>query len=390
MKYNFDKVVNRRGTDCVKWDHMYIMEPRTDENTLPLWVADMEFKVADEIVEALKSRAEHRIYGYTRPDKDYFEVVTNWYKKRFEWNINPDSICYAPGIVPAIGFIVNEFSNENDGVIIQPPVYYPFSSIINGSNRKVVNNELINNDGYYTINYDDLKEKASNPNNKIMVFCSPHNPVGRVWKKEEILEVAKICEETDTLLVVDEIHCDLIRKDQKHYPMMSLVDNTDNIICTVAPSKTFNMPGLQMSIIIIDNDNIKEKYMDYMNKRLGIGNYPSFGLSGAYAAYKYGEQWLDELNDYLDDNIRYANMFVKNNLPKAKFLAPEGTYLLWLNLSEYGDSKELMEKFLLDEKLFIEDGSIFGQMGEGYFRINIACPRVQLEECFNKIKNVVE
>ncbi len=391
MKYNFDEIIKRRNSDCIKWDHMYLMDERADNTTLPMWVADMEFKVAQEIIDDLTLRAQHGIYGYTRGGQDYYDAIINWYEKRFNWSIKQDSILHAPGIVPALGFLVDALSQENDGIIIQPPVYYPFANIIKAHNRKLIANELINNEGYYTIDFDDLKQKASEPNNKVMIFCSPHNPVGRVWTKEEIKKVIEICQKTNTYLIIDEIHCDLLRRGQVHYPAFAITDDTSYMVSCIAPSKTFNMPGLQMSVIVIEDSQVKEAYFHVMNDKYASANLSSFGLVGARSAYQNGEEWLEQLIDYLDDNFKYMDEYVKENLPKAKFRIPEGTYLAWLNLEEYKDIELIMEELITKEKLFIENGKVFSEgVVNGYFRMNLACPRSQLKEALEKIKKVVD
>lgn len=390
MKYNFDEVINRRNTDCIKWDFMEAMDPRVSKTALPLWVADMEFKVADEILDAMHKRVDEGIFGYTKAGENYYEAVIGWYNKRFNWEIKKDSIYYAPGIVPALGFIIDALTDLNDGIIIQQPVYYPFANTIKGNSRTIVSNDLINNDGYYTIDFEDLREKAKDPKNKMMIFCTPHNPVGRVWNKEEILEVVKICKDTGTILIADEIHCDLVRKDVTQYPLLSLVDDTSNIIVTLAPSKTFNLAGMQMSVVVIEDKVLADKYYDSMNTKFAIGNYPSLGLTAATAAYAHGEDWLNQVNDYLDANIDFVAEYVKNNMPKAKYNKPEGTYLVWLDLSAYGNTNEIQDKLILEQDLLIENGNIFGDSGQGYFRINVACSQSQLEDCLSRIVNVIK
>ncbi|MEG0283414.1 MAG: MalY/PatB family protein [Erysipelotrichales bacterium] len=390
MKYDFDKIIKRKDTDCMKWDHMYMMDTRVKEDALPLWVADMEFEVAHEIVDAIKKRADHAIFGYTAPTKSYFDALTSWYKKRFDWDIDANTIAYAPGVVPAVGFIINAYSNEGDGIIIQPPVYYPFANTIKNNNRKIIENDLINDNGYYTIDFDDLRLKATDPNNKVMLFCTPHNPVGRVWTKEEVEQVIRICNETDTILVTDEIHCDLIRKNQKHYPTLSLAKDTSNIVACVAPSKTFNLAGLQMSAIIIEDEELMAKYMHVMKDQYAIGNFPPLSLEAVKAAYTYGESWLEQVIDYIDNNFKFIETYLNENLKDAKFWLPEGTYLAWLDLSAYGDTNKIQERLIEEENMLIENGNIFGESGQGYFRINVACPQSQLEDCLNRIKNVVQ
>ena len=386
MKYNFDEIIDRRKTDCIKWDFMENMDPRAKDSALPMWIADTEFKVAQEIIDDLHKRVEHGIFGYSLPQEEYYEAVINWYQKRFNWTIKRESIFHSAGIVPAIGYLVNALSNEGDGIIIQPPVYYPFAKTIRGNKRVIVENVLVNNDGYYTIDFANLFELASKPENKMLIFCTPHNPVGRVWTKEELEQVIKICKETNTYLISDEIHCDLTRKNVKNYPLMTLCDDTSNVISLVAPSKTFNMPGLQMSVVVIENEELQVKYNEVIAERFSANLPNAMGIVGATSAYKNGEVWLEQVLDYIEDNLNYLADYVKEKLPKAKFWIPEGTYLAWLNLADYGDTNKLMDILVLEEDLLIENGNIFGESGQGYFRINVACPKVQLQECLEKIE----
>ena len=259
-KIDLNKTYERRGTDSVKWDHMDFLDNRATKNTLPLWLSDMEFKVADEILETLKNRIDHGFLGHSMAGDEYLNAVCNWYKNKFNWIIDKNSIFYSPGILPAIGFVISALTNLEDGVIIQPPVFYPFSELIKGQGRTVINNNLINENGYYKIDFSDLREKASDPKNKLLILCSPHNPVGRVWTKEELEEIIKICEETNTYILSDEIHCDLTRKNIQHFPIRT-VTNYKNIIVAVSPSKTFNVAGLPIASIVIDDEKLREIWL---------------------------------------------------------------------------------------------------------------------------------
>lgn len=388
MKFNFDTVYDRHNTNSVKYDFMQVMEPRASKDDLAMWIADMDFKATPEISQALADFANTGFFGYSKAQDGYYEAALRWYQKRFNWDIIKSTVHFSPGIVPGIAALINLLTDEGDGVIIQPPVYYPFQKIINGNKRVVVENKLINDDGYYTIDFADLREKASQAKTKVMILCSPHNPVGRVWKKEELEEVARIASATNTYLITDEIHCDLLRKGVKHYPMHTLLkpEAKDRVITLTAPSKTFNIPGLQMSLVIIENEELGQRYDQYLDAVTATNNMNAMGIVGAKAAYEHGEEWLDEVLAYIDENFKYFQEGLKTKAPKAKIWIPEGTYLGWLDLSAYGNNEIVMEKLLEIGKLFIEDGTVFGDGGEGYFRINLAAPRAIIDDCLNRLE----
>ena len=381
---DLNKVYQRRNTDSVKWDHMDFMDKRTSETTLPLWLSDMEFKIADEILDALKNRVEHGFLGQSMPGNEYLDAVCGWYKRRFNWTIDKESIFYSPGILPAIGFTIAAFTNTGDGVIIQPPVFYPFSEIIKGQGRTIINNTLINDNGDYKIDFADLKKKASNPNNKMMILCSPHNPVGRVWTKSELEQIASICEETNTYMLVDEIHCDLTRRNVRHFPIKTITDYK-NIIVAVSPSKTFNVAGLPIASIVIDDNDLREIWMKETKGKYYIRFAPPLDMVLSKAAYDQCEYWLEQVLEYIEDNYDFMEKYLKEHLPKAGYKKPEGTYLAWVNFGAYADYEEILENLISKYDLLIESGAIFGEPGFGYFRLSIACPRSQLEEGLRRI-----
>ncbi|WP_160675480.1 MalY/PatB family protein [Clostridium sp. C8-1-8] len=388
MNYDFDKLIDRINTNSIKWEFMHEFDKSVSEDTIPLWVADMDFPCAPEIINALHQRVDKLIFGYSSNDTDrYYSAVSSWYKRRFNWIIKREDIFYSPGVVPAIGYLIEILTNPNEGVIIQNPVYHPFAISIRSHNRVVVNNSLINNNGYYEIDFDDLEKKAKDPNNKLLILCSPHNPVGRVWKKEELVKVGKICFANDVIIISDEIHSDLIRKNIKHTPLeVAFPEYKTGIITATAPSKTFNLAGMQLANIIIHDEEIKNRWKKYVNEKLNISLPTTFAITATEAAYLESEPWLEELLNYLDDNINFLEAFLKSNLSKAKFVKPEGTYLTWIDFSAYGYSNEEFNKLMIEKaKVLLESGTIFGEEGKGYFRVNIACPRVLLEEAFNRI-----
>ncbi|GKV65132.1 MULTISPECIES: MalY/PatB family protein [unclassified Sporosarcina] len=381
---DLNKVYQRRNTDSVKWDHMDFMDERTSETTLPLWLSDMEFKVADEIVDAMKNRVEHGFFGQSMPGNEYLDAICGWYQRRFNWTIDKNSIFYSPGILPAIGFAIAALTKPGDGVIIQPPVFYPFSEIIKGQGRTIVNNTLINENGDYKIDFADLQEKASDPNNKILLLCSPQNPIGRVWTKSELEQIASICEETNTYIFADEIHCDLIRKNVQHFPIQTITDYK-NIIVAVSPSKTFNTAGLPIASIIIDDNELRKIWLSETKGKYYIRFAPPLDMVMSKAAYTQCEYWLEQVLEYIEDNYDFMEKYLTEHLPKTGFKKPEGTYLAWVNFGAYVDHEELLETLISKYDLLIESGVIFGGPGFGYFRLSIACPRSQLEEGLSRI-----
>lgn len=388
MKYNFDELIERRNTSCVKWDFINANEDDKDK-ILPLSIADMDFACAQPILDALKERVNKQIFGYSLADKSYFDAVTSWFKRRFDYEINPEEIVTSPGIVPALAAIVRMVTNEGEGVIIQNPVYYPFSRAIVNNGRKLLVNELINDNGYYKMDFEDLEEKAKDPNTKLFLFCSPHNPVGRVWKKEELQKVIDICVENDVYLVSDEIHCDIVRKGVKHTPVGTL-SSDEKIIVALAASKTFNLAGLQMSSLLFKTEELRRKWSADLVDRNHLFGAGVFGLEGTKAAYNLGEEWLENANEYMDGNLQFIKEFLDQHLPKAKYIIPEGTYFAWIDLREYGFSAEELEDLMVNKaKLILDEGYIFGEQGRGFERINVACPRQVLEECMNRVKDVI-
>lgn len=391
-RYDFDKVVDRIGTDSVKWDFRTMASKKARNDSLPLWVADMDFECAEPIIDALHKRVDHKIFGYSSNNTDeYFNAVHSWYKRRFGLEIERESIVYAPGIVPAIAVLVRILTEPGDGVIIQRPVYYPFTNKIESNDRRVVNNSLIYKYGKYEMDYKDLEEKTKDPKNKVMILCSPHNPVGRVWKPEELLKVVEICKKNDVFIVSDEIHSDLIRKSYKHTPLQLLCEEyKDKIVTCLAPSKTFNLAGMQLSNLIINDKEIRKKYTDEVVSTGGGSTPNPFAIVATIAAYNESEDWVDQLNSYLDKNIEFIKEFLDKNLPKAKLIYPEGTYLVWIDLNEYNLTADELEDLMIEKaNVLLDEGYIFGGEGIGFERINVACPKSILEDCLNRIKDAL-
>lgn len=391
MKYDFDEIIDRKGTNSIKWECMTYNIEGSDEDTLPLWIADMDFACAQPIIDALHERVDRMIFGYsTFNSENYYKAVTGWFAKRFKWKVEHEDIFFSPGVVPALGALIRILTKEGEGVIIQRPVYYPFTNMIENNNRVIVNNTLINKNGKYFIDFDDLEEKAKKQSNRMMILCSPHNPVGRVWTEEELKKIGEICIKNDVFLISDEIHSDLIRKEKKHVPIAKIFNNENIITCT-SPSKTFNLAGLQMSNIIITNDEIKDKWNKEVYDKLGLMGANPFGIVATQTAYEEGEEWLEQVLDYIDENLKFVDTYLKENMPKAKYIIPDGTYLAWIDLRGYDHNyKELKELMVKNAKLALDDGYIFGKEGEGFERINVACPRSILISCLDKMKSVLE
>jgi len=388
MIYNFDEIIDRKGTNSIKWDSGELLKTfgiteRFDEETISLFVADMDFPCPEPLVEALRSRVDKRIFGYSSQlqNERYYDSIISWFERRNKWLIKRDSIVWSPGTVEAVHFAVNSFSEKNDGVIIQPPVYRPFMTVVEGAGRKIVNNQLINDNGYYKIDFDDLEQKAKDPNNTMFILCSPHNPVGRVWKPFELKRMGEICLENGVTLIADEIHGDLIRKEQVHYPIKTVVDDKRLISCT-AINKTFNVAGLHCTNVIIDDPVMRKRFTKVMGMKL-----PSpFAIEALIAAYNESEDWLGQVNDYITGNFEFLDAFLKEKLPFVKFHIPEGTYIGWMDFSGSGlKPSEVHKKIYIDANVVLEDGEMFGLGGEGFQRICVPSPRPLIKEAMERI-----
>lgn len=389
VKYNFDEIVDRRNTDCLKYD--FAVERGKPEDVLPLWVADMDFRTAPGIIERTVADAQFGIYGYTESKDDYFQIVSAWYRDYFDWNVKKEWLVKTPGIVFAICTAIRALTKEGDSVMIQQPVYYPFSAVIRDNRRKLIDNTLVLRDGHYEIDFDDFEQKIIENEVKLFVMCSPHNPVGRVWSLEELRRMGKICLRHNVKVVSDEIHSDFVYEGRKHH-VFTTVDpafEEISIICT-APSKTFNLAGLQVSNIFIPNTQIREAFLEQMSA-VGYNEVNMIGLHACKAAYETGREWLEELKIYLKGNLDYVRTYLVENLPQIKLIEPEGTYLIWLDCRALGLSEERLEHLIVHEaKLWLDAGAIFGKPGEGFERINIACPRAVLAEAMSRFDRAVK
>jgi cystathionine beta-lyase len=388
LKYDFDKVIDRTGTNSIKWEGKKFLKKHgisqpIDEKTIPLFLADMDFPCPEPMLKALHARVDTQIFGYTAHDTSpsYTQAIQAWFKRRHDWDIHSDSIVYSPGTVEALDVLIRSFSVEGDGIIIQRPVYTPFMSVIERNHRNVVSNSLVNTDGYYTIDFDDLESLAADPRNTMFILCSPHNPVGRVWRPDELTKMAEICTDNGVVLVSDEIHGDLIRKDQTHHPICTLVDDDRLIACT-AVNKTFNTAGLQCSNIIVNDREMRERFSAVMRSKRPT----PFAITALIAAYELGEDWLAQVNDYIDGNLLYLDEFFQERMPQVRYRIPEGTYIAWVDFREYGLSPAEVHRRIYEKaNVILSDGEAFGPEGAGFQRMCIPSPRSLLREALERI-----
>lgn len=386
MQYNFDEMNDRKGTYAAKLDALPQGAPA---DALSVWVADMDFACAEPILKALHDRVDKKIFGYTLYDNDELKTaVAGWFKRRFDWDIPKTDIFYSPGVVPAIAFLLRALTEEGDGIIIQRPVYYPFTNKIAASKRKIYNSPLLYEDGTYQMDYADLEAKFADDNVKGMILCSPHNPVGRVWTAEELRRLVDIAKKYGKWIISDEIHMDLTRQGIVHTPLLKVApEYADHLVVCTAPSKTFNMAGMQLSNNIIPNKEWQQKWLSVIDDEFSVSMANPFGIAATIAAYNEGEEWLEQLKDYLDGNISYVKAFLDEHLPEARMQIPEATYLVWIDLNAYeSDPKKLEYLMQNTAKIAFDEGYIFGEEGSGFERINIAMPRKQVEECMRRMK----
>lgn len=390
MKYDFDEVIDRTDYHSVKWDELKTKFGDIPNDVLPMWVADMEFRSPKPVIEAIKKANEHGIYGYTSRPLSYYQAIIDWMEKRHNWKIKKDWIAFSPGVVPALSFIIRAFCQAGDKVVVQPPVYYPFFRVIENNGCHVVNNPLKLSNKKYFIDWEDLERKVDDPRVRLLILCSPHNPVGRVWQKEELIILGEICLKHNIIVVSDEIHADILFEGYKHTPFASISPAfAHNSITCTAPSKTFNLAGLQTSSIIIPNKKYYKIYENILDS-LALDENNVFGLVALEAAYRYGEEWLEQLLSYLNENLKFLMKYFKGRIPKIKVIKPEGTYLVWLDCRQLGLSTKGLNNFMIKKaRVALDDGYWFGAEGKGFMRINIACPRSFLEEGLNRIEKAV-
>ncbi|TAJ12429.1 putative C-S lyase [Marinilabiliaceae bacterium JC017] len=384
--YDFDTPVNREGTKAYKLE---LREKYFGSNeVLPLWVADMDFSAPPAVCEAIQARAAHNIYGYTIRTKEFNEAIKNWLMRRHNWSVENSWIEYSPGVVPALTFSIMSFTMPGDGVIIQTPVYPPFYSVVKDNDRKVVKNPLVQENGSYRMNFEELEILTAKPENKVLILCNPHNPLGRVWTKDELETLGDICHRNNVLVLSDEIHSDLMLFGNKHTPFASVNEQmANNSITFMAPSKTFNIAGFNTSYVVASNSRLLNGYRQVLNKlHLNMGHV--FSEVILETAYNEGEDWLGELISYLEANARFVVDFINENMPEVKVKLPHATFLTWLDFRSWGWSQKDLVAFLVNKAgVGLNDGVSFGVEGEGFMRMNIASPRSVIKKALEQIFN---
>ena len=393
--YNFDEIIERRNTNAMNTDGFrdYIFHadetmefPYKDEEFIRMWVADMEFATPDVVIEGIEKRLKNRIFGYTRVfSKDYYDAFALWCQKRYDWDFNRDELVMSNGIIPALYELVDYICEKDEKILFLTPSYAYFKYAADFNDRESVCSDLINHDGYYEIDFEDLEKKASDDKIKLLILCNPHNPTGRVWRKEELERLAHIIEKHQLWVLSDEIHCDLIRQNQKHIPLGKVMPTYKQLITCMAPTKTFNLAGLMISNIIIRDKRLKQKWL---KRHYNFDN--PLSIAAAQSAYEKGEEWLKELQKYLDNNFKLTEEYLKEHLPKAKFNISEATYLAWIDLSAYFDSDEHLPLFFAYKAgVLLEGGNMFVQNSDNFIRLNLACPKATLLEGLRRICEAV-
>jgi cystathionine beta-lyase len=393
MKYNFDESVNRRGTYSLKWDGGERIKKngiteRYDADSLPLFTADMDFPIPEPVIDALHKTVDHRIFGYSVFPDQYYEAVQQWFKKHHDWEIKKEEIIYSPGTVFALNVAVRAFTEEGDGVLIQRPVYPPFTRAIEGNGRRVINNRLkVDAEGLYTIDFDDFEAKAKEEKTKMFILCNPHNPSGRIFSNGDLMRLSDICAQNNVLIVADEIHGDLIRRDQVFTPIAKLAKDDQHIITCTAINKTFNVAGLHCTNMVLPNPKLRAKFVNALGYQVAT----PFAISALIAAYNEGEEWLEQLKEYIDGTMEWVKNFLAERMPKVKTRIPEGTYLMWLDFSGYGISPmEVHDRIYNKANVILEDGKMFGEEGLDYQRICLPSPRPIIIEAFERIAKEFE
>ena len=386
---DFDTVIDRKNTNCLKYD--FAVKRGKPENILPLWVADMDFRISSYIQEALAHQVEHGIFGYSDTKESYFNAVSSWMERHHHWKVETKWLVKTPGIVFALAMAVKAFTEKGDGVLICQPVYYPFSEVIKDNERRIVDSTLVQGeDGKYSIDFQDFEEKIVRENVKLFLLCNPHNPVGRVWTREELTTLGDICRKHDVIVVSDEIHGDLIFKGE-HQVFTNIKEEFQDfsVVCT-APSKTFNIAGLQVSNIFIPSDELRRQFKKQIDAA-GYSQLNAAGLAACEAAYRDGEEWYNAMISYVKGNIAYTKSYIEQNIPQIKMTEPEGTYLVWMDFRELGLQESALEDLIVNKAgLWLDSGAMFGAAGEGFQRINVACARATLTEALERLKKAVK
>lgn len=400
MGFNFDQIINRKGSDSVKWEFVFdhgTITPRTvgdnildPDELLALWVADMDFASPPAVVEALCKRAEHGVFGYSMPHDSYHDAIINWMQTRHGWTVEKDWIMTVPGVVPTLNFIVQTYTQPGDKVVIQTPVYSPFSYAIVNNGRQVVHNPMVYENTRYNIDFDDLENKLADPDTTLAILCSPHNPVGRVWTKEELRRYAELCVKHNVLIVSDEIHHDLILPWGDFTTMGNAAPELmDHVIVCTAPSKTFNIPGLKTANCFIPNAELRGKLQAFMGN-LGLFGANAFGIVALRTAYSEGAEWLDACMEYVGANYEFMRDYIAEHMPQLDVVHPEGTYLVWVDFNALGIEPDRLNQMLMeDAKVYLSAGTGYCEGGDGFMRFNIACPRAVLAEALRRICRMI-
>lgn len=390
MPVNFDERIDRRNTDSLKYD--FAAKRGMPDDILPLWVADMDFPAPDAVRQALAERAAHGIFGYSdAADDSYFDALSHWYAERFDWRLRPEWLIKTPGVVFALCAAIRALTDEGDAVLIQPPVYYPFGESVLENNRRLITNRLVYADGGYSVDLADFEEKIVTHGVRLFILCSPHNPVGRVWTEAELTAMGDICVRHGVYVVADEIHADFVYPGHRHLVFANLKPAFAelSVTCT-APSKTFNLAGLQISNIFVPNTDIRRRLRRAVN-RVGYSQPNVMGLIACRAAYAQGAEWLDALTAYLRDNLAFTRQFLAGQLPQLRLIEPQGTYLLWLDCSALALTDRALDDLMMHKAgLWLDGGTMFGAGGEGFQRINIACRRETLRDALQRLKKAVD
>lgn len=384
--YNFDKIIERKGTNSIKYDRENI----EDSQLIPMWVADMDFETLPEVKDALIKRAEHGVFGYAAVTDEYYQSVMNWLKDRHDFLVEKDWIITTPGVVTALKLAVRAYTQENDNILILKPVYYPFDASIELNNRNVIECPMVFKNNRYSCDFDLFEKCIIDNDVKLFILCNPHNPIGKVWSQDDLYKMGMVCKKHNVIIVSDEIHMDFVYEGYKHYPMYNIDESFKDftIICT-APSKTFNLAALQTSNIIIASEKLRQMFIDEKSKS-GVNDPNIFGMEACKAAYTYGSKWVDELIDYLAGNIQYMKDFFEQYLPDIKVIEPEGLYLVWVDFRSLNMNHEELEEFMLKKAhLWLDEGYIFGTGGSGFERFNVATPRSVLQKALEQLRDAV-
>lgn len=387
-QYNFDEVIERKGTNCIKYDAL--KERYGDDSLLPLWVADMDFKTPDFIINAIKKRCEHEVFGYTFGSDSYYESIINWVKYKHNWTIRREWISYIPGIVKGIAFVLQCFTKPGDKVIIQPPVYHPFRIVPESMGREVVNNPLKLTDGEYEMDFEQL-ESVLDEKCKVLILCNPHNPAGIVWKKETLIKLAAICAKHNILVISDEIHAEMAYPQFIHHPFATVSEEAAHCSITfMAPSKTFNIAGIVTSYAIVPDDTLRKQFYGFLEAG-EFNDGTIFAYTATEAAYTYGAEWLQQMRIYITENVRFVDEYLKTNIPEIRVYQPQASFLIWLDCKALQlTQEELIDLFQHKAGLLLNEGSMFGPGGEGYMRLNIGCSRSTIEKALKTLKKAVD